>query len=64
MKKIVLLMIGAAALFVTAGCEEEHEHHHHAGGAYDGTYHEYGHDQWRGYPAEPGYHHDDDWHPH
>ena len=40
MKTIVLLMIGAATLFVTAGCEDEHhEHHEHSGGTYDGNYH-------------------------
>jgi hypothetical protein len=52
MKTIVLLLIGAATMLVTAGCEEEHEHHGHYGGAYDGTYHGYGHEA---YPAQNGY---------
>ena len=65
MKTIVCLLIGLAGLFLTAGCEEEHEHHgHHSGGAYDGTYHNYGHyEQWPGYPANQGYwDRDGNWH--
>jgi hypothetical protein len=65
MKTIVLLLIGAATLFVTAGCEEEGHEHRHYGGAYDGTYHEYGHERWPGYPAREGYwDRSDGWHPH
>ena len=66
MKTIVLLLIGAATLFVTTGCEEErHEHQRHYGGAYDGTYRQSGHDQQPGYPAREGYwDRSDDWHPH
>ncbi len=59
MRAIILTLIAAATLFVTAGCEEEHEHHPY-GGAYDGAYQGYGHDQWQGYPARPW--HDDNWH--
>ena len=44
MKTIILGLIAAAAMFITAGCEEEHEHNGHYGGAYDGNYHGYGHD--------------------
>ena len=43
MKTIILGLIAAAAMFITAGGEEEHEHHGYYGGAYDGNYHEYGH---------------------
>jgi hypothetical protein len=62
MKTIVLLLIAAATMWVTAGCEEEHEHHAHYGGAYDGEYHGYGHE------SSPAYHgsdwdRDDDGHP-
>jgi hypothetical protein len=67
MKTIVLLLIGVAALFATAGCEEEHQHHHghNYGGAYDGTYRSYGHEQYPGYPANGGYwDRSGDWHPH
>ena len=65
MKTIVLLLIGAATMLVTAGCEEEHEHHGHYGGAYDGTYRSYGHDESPGYPARRGdWERSDDWHPH
>ena len=64
MKTIVLLLIGAATLFVTAGCEEEgHEHQRHYGGGYEGSYRQYGHDQSPGYPAREGYwDRSDDWH--
>jgi len=56
MKTIVLLMIGAATLFVTAGCEDEHhEHHEHSGGTYDGNYHSYGYEHGPAYPARDGY---------
>jgi len=63
MKTMICLLIGTAALFVTAGCEEEHEHHdHHYGGAYDGTYHGAGH--YEQYPANQGYwDRNGDWHP-
>ncbi len=65
MKTIVLLLIGAATMLVTAGCEEEHEHRGHYGGAYDGTYQGYGNGQWPGYPAHDGaWQRSDDWHPH
>ena len=65
MKTLVLILIGAATLLITAGCEEEHEHHGHYGGAYDGNYGGYGHEQWPGYPARQGYwDRSDDWHPH
>lgn len=65
MKTILLIMVGAATLLVTAGCEDEHEHHHgNYGGAYDGEYHNYGHGQWQNYPAQPGtWQRSDDWHP-
>ena len=57
MKTIICLLIGTAALFVTAGCEEEHEHHEHHGygGSYNGTYEGHGHEQWPGYPPASGY---------
>ena len=57
MKTIVLLMIGAATLFVTAGCEDEHhEHHEHSGGGtYGGNYHSYGYEHGPAYPARDGY---------
>jgi len=67
MKTIICLLIGTAALFVTAGCEEEHEHHHHDGygGSYNGTYEGHGREQWPGYPAGSGYwDRNGDWHPH
>lgn len=65
MKTILLIMVGAATLLVTAGCEEEHEHHGHYGGAYDGDYHDYGRGQWQSYPSQPGtWQRSDDWHPH
>jgi hypothetical protein len=63
MKKILLLMIGAASLLVVAGCDEGHEHHGNYGGAYDGQYRSYGHDQYPGYPARQGnWERSDDWH--
>lgn len=63
MKTIVLLLIGAATLFVTAGCEEGHEHRGHYGGAYDGGYggtydrgyRDYGHDRWSGRHEREGH---------
>jgi hypothetical protein len=62
MKKIVLLLIGAATMLVAAGCEEGHEHHGNYGGAYDGNYRSYGHEQ---YPAREGnWERSDDWRPH
>ena len=65
MKPILLMMLGAATLLVTAGCEEGHEHHGNYGGSYDGEYHTYGHDQWQNHPAQPGtWERSDDWHPH
>jgi hypothetical protein len=65
MKTIVLLLIGAATMLITAGCEDGHEHHGHYGGAYDGNSRSYGHEQWPGYPARQGYWDgSDDWHPH
>lgn len=48
MKKIVLLLIGAATLLVTAGCEEEGHEHRPYGGAYEGAYGGYGQGQWPG----------------
>ena len=63
MKKTVLLLIGAATMLVTAGCEEGHEHHGNYGGAYDGQYRSYGHEQ-SGYPAREGNWDRDDFHPH
>ena len=64
MKTIVILLIGAATMLVTAGCEEEHEHHGHYGGAYDGGYRGYGGEH-SGYPAREGsWERSDDWHPH
>lgn len=57
MKTLVVLLVGLAALLVTAGCEEEHEHHHHPyGGAYEGPYQGYGHGSYdwdRGYRVYP-----------
>ena len=65
MKKILLLMVGAAALLATAGCEEGHERHEHYGGAYDGQYRSYGNEQHPGYPAREGdWERRDDWRPH
>ena len=64
MKTILLIMVGAATLLVTAGCEDEHEHHGHYGGAYDGEYRDYGHGQYQHYPGQPGpWQRSDDWHP-
>ncbi|HSU55688.1 MAG TPA: hypothetical protein VLT36_16650 [Candidatus Dormibacteraeota bacterium] len=64
MKTILLIMVGAATMLVTAGCDEGHEHHGHYGGAYDGEYHDYGHGQWQNYPGHPGtWQRSDDWHP-
>ncbi|HLH54421.1 MAG TPA: hypothetical protein VKY92_12475 [Verrucomicrobiae bacterium] len=65
MKTMVLLLIGAATMLVTAGCEEEHEHHGNYGGAYDGGYRSYGHGESYGYPGHEGnWQRSDDWHPH
>lgn len=64
MKLIVLLLIAAATMFVTAGCEEEHENHGHYGGAYEGDYHGYGHENGPAYPDHGAWDHPDDWHPH
>lgn len=65
MKTIVFLLIGAAALLVSAGCEGEGHEHNHYGGAYEGTYRGYGHEQSPGYQAEPdGWHRSDDWREH
>lgn len=56
MKTIICLLLGTGVLFVTSGCEEEHEHHdRHYGGAYEGTYHGYGHEQGPGYTDRGGY---------
>jgi len=43
--KLIMCLIGALALFGTAGCEFSHEEHHPRGGYYDGYYHDSG----RGY---------------
>jgi hypothetical protein len=67
MKILVLSLIGAATLLITAGCEgDDHGHHdRQVGGVYDGDYRSYGHEQWPGYPARQGYwDRSDDWHPH
>ena len=65
MKMIILVLIGAAVLLVTAGCEEEGHEHHNYGGAYDGGYRGYGHDQWQPYPADNGnWNQRDDWRSH
>jgi hypothetical protein len=63
MKTILLLMVGAATLLVTAGCEAGHEPHDNYGGAYDGEYRTYGHDQWQNPPpGQPGtWTRNDDW---
>jgi hypothetical protein len=62
MKTIVLLLIGAATMLVTAGCEEEGREHLGYGGAYDGTYREYGNERYPGYPAREGHwERSDDW---
>ena len=46
--KIIIYLLGLAALMATAGCE--HEHHDHdwgRGGAYEGEHHDFGHgDYW------------------
>ena len=55
MKTIICLLIGTAALFVTAGCEEEHHEHHGYGGSYNGTYEGHGQEHWSGYPTGNGY---------
>jgi hypothetical protein len=67
MKKTIVLLIGALALLAgTAGCDwDEHEHHEHHGGAYDGSYHGYGHGEYNGAPVAGGYYDEHGyWHHH
>jgi hypothetical protein len=56
--KIVIAFMGLATALFLAGCEEqEHEHDHEGvGGAYDGSYQDYGHSP---YPGDPYYYRHD-----
>jgi hypothetical protein len=54
--KSIILLIGFGLLLMAGavGCEEEHEHFRHEGhgGAYDGNYHGYGHEESHGWPDD------------